>query len=90
MNAVPFDDVTLALGGRAILAGVNLDDPAAQEFVGVLGPNGAGKTTLMRAVLGLAAAGARQRSACWAAGNARQSGYRLHAADRGLAREHCA
>ena len=42
----------LALGGRIILAGVNLNI-AAREFVGVMGPNGAGKTTLMRAVLGL-------------------------------------
>ena len=52
MNAITFRDVHLQLGGRAVLAGVNLDI-AACEFVGVLGANGAGKTTLMRAVLGL-------------------------------------
>ena len=52
MSAVEFKGVTLALGGRAILAGVDLAIPA-NTFVGVLGPNGAGKTTLMRAVLGL-------------------------------------
>ena len=52
MSAVEFRDVRLALGGRAILAGVSLKI-AAREFVGVLGPNGAGKTTLLRAILGL-------------------------------------
>ena len=53
MNAIEFRGVHLALGGRPILSGVNLDI-GAREFIGVLGPNGAGKTTLMRAVLGLA------------------------------------
>jgi zinc/manganese transport system ATP-binding protein len=52
VTAIELRDVTLALGGRSILAGVTLEI-AAREFVGVLGPNGAGKTTLMRAVLGL-------------------------------------
>ncbi|HJU17748.1 MAG TPA: ATP-binding cassette domain-containing protein [Stellaceae bacterium] len=52
MDAIAFCDVSLSLGGRAVLAGVNLAI-GAREFVGVLGPNGAGKTTLMRAVLGL-------------------------------------
>ena len=50
--ALAFDRVSLALGGRRVLADVSLAI-AAGEFVGVLGPNGAGKTTLMRAVLGL-------------------------------------
>ena len=52
MNAIEFRNVTLTLGGRAVLAGVSLKI-APRELVGVLGPNGAGKTTLMRAVLGL-------------------------------------
>jgi zinc/manganese transport system ATP-binding protein len=52
MNAVELDEVTLALGGRDILANISLTIPAGQ-FIGVLGPNGAGKTTLMRAILGL-------------------------------------
>ena len=52
MNAVEFNNVTLTLGGRDILAGVDLAIPE-NAFVGVLGPNGAGKTTMMRAVLGL-------------------------------------
>jgi zinc/manganese transport system ATP-binding protein len=52
MSAIEFRDVTLALGGRVVLADVGLDI-AEGDFVGVLGPNGAGKTTLLRAVLGL-------------------------------------
>jgi zinc/manganese transport system ATP-binding protein len=52
MKAVELDDVTLSLGGRAVLAGVGLAVDEG-EFVGVLGPNGAGKTTLIRAILGL-------------------------------------
>ncbi len=54
--AIAFQDVALALGGRAILDGVTLAI-GPREFIGVLGPNGAGKTTLMRAVLGLARPG---------------------------------
>jgi zinc/manganese transport system ATP-binding protein len=52
LNAVEFKGVTLKLGGRNILAGVDLVIPE-NAFIGVLGPNGAGKTTMMRAVLGL-------------------------------------
>jgi zinc/manganese transport system ATP-binding protein len=52
VTVIDFRDVTLELGGRAVLAGVSLEIDK-REFVGVLGPNGAGKTTLMRGVLGL-------------------------------------
>jgi len=52
VNAVDFNDVTVTLAGRAVLAGVSLSI-REREFVGVLGPNGSGKTTLMRAILGL-------------------------------------
>ncbi len=52
MNAIELHDVSLKLGGRAVLADISLNIPVG-TFVGVLGPNGSGKTTLMRAVLGL-------------------------------------
>jgi zinc/manganese transport system ATP-binding protein len=52
VNAIEFRDVTLRLGNRDVLIGVDLEI-APGEFVGVLGPNGSGKTTLIRAVLGL-------------------------------------
>ena len=52
MNAVELHDVSLVLGGRRILSGVDLSI-GDREFVGVFGSNGAGKTTLMRAILGL-------------------------------------
>jgi zinc/manganese transport system ATP-binding protein len=52
MNVLEFRQVSVVLGGRAVLADVDFAIGGA-DFVGVLGPNGAGKTTLMRAVLGL-------------------------------------
>jgi zinc transport system ATP-binding protein len=42
----------LSLGGRAILADIDLD-VGPREIVTLIGPNGAGKTTLVRALLGL-------------------------------------
>jgi zinc/manganese transport system ATP-binding protein len=57
VNALELNNVTLTLGGRAVLAGVSLAI-REHEFVGVLGPNGSGKTTLMRAILGLLPVGA--------------------------------
>ena len=52
VSALRFDEVTIRLGGRDILAAVSfvVEDG---EFIGMLGANGAGKTTLMRAALGL-------------------------------------
>jgi zinc/manganese transport system ATP-binding protein len=44
--------VTIARGGRTILAAVSADIRSG-EFIAVLGPNGAGKTTLLQAILGL-------------------------------------
>lgn len=52
MIAIEFEEVDLALGGRLVLAGVDIAIERG-EFIGVFGPNGSGKTTLMRAVLGL-------------------------------------
>ena len=52
MTALELVDVTLELGGRAVLSGVDLAI-GPREFVGVFGANGAGKTTLMRGILGL-------------------------------------
>lgn len=52
MSAIQLDRVSLAVGGRTVLADVSLAI-AEGEFVGVLGPNGAGKTTLIKGLLGL-------------------------------------
>lgn len=52
MSALAFRGVTVALDGRTVLSGVDLDIRQG-EFVGMLGSNGSGKTTLMRAALGL-------------------------------------
>ena len=54
MSAIGFENVSLTLGARTILAGVDVSI-ADGEFIGLLGPNGAGKTTLLRAILGLIA-----------------------------------
>jgi zinc/manganese transport system ATP-binding protein len=52
MNAIACDRLTIALGGKTVLADVSLMIREG-EFIGVLGPNGSGKTTLMRAILGM-------------------------------------
>lgn len=52
MTAVSLDHVSLAVGGRPILADISLAIREG-EFIGVLGANGSGKTTLFRALLGL-------------------------------------
>ncbi|HXV23308.1 MAG TPA: ABC transporter ATP-binding protein [Alphaproteobacteria bacterium] len=44
--------MTVALGGRPVLSGVDLTLGAGQ-LVGLVGPNGAGKTTFLRAMAGL-------------------------------------
>jgi iron complex transport system ATP-binding protein len=63
-EVVPGDDadvviscrgLTVELGGRNVVDGVDLD-VSAGEWLNVVGPNGAGKTTLLRALAGLASA----------------------------------
>jgi iron complex transport system ATP-binding protein len=52
VNAIRLADVTVRLGGRAVVDAVDLDVQEG-EWVGLIGPNGAGKTTLLRAIAGL-------------------------------------
>lgn len=52
MTLLVASDVSVRLGGTAVLHGVSLS-VAAGEFVGLAGPNGAGKTTFLRAAANL-------------------------------------
>jgi len=54
VTAARLEAVSLAIGGRTVLSGIDLAIPAGR-FVGLLGPNGAGKTTLLRGLLGVVA-----------------------------------
>ena len=54
MAWLELSDVTVALGGRDVIAGVT-GRVDAGDLVVIVGPNGAGKTTLLRAIAGLVA-----------------------------------
>ena len=52
MNALQTRGLKVALGGREVLHGIDLD-VAAGRWTCVVGPNGAGKSTLLKALAGL-------------------------------------
>jgi ABC-type Mn2+/Zn2+ transport system ATPase subunit len=50
--SVDFENVTVALGGRAVVSGATFRIGAG-ERTAIVGPNGGGKTTLLRVLLGV-------------------------------------
>ncbi len=52
MEALRLEDVTVVLGGEAVLEDISFSMDRG-EFMGILGPNGAGKTVLLKTILGV-------------------------------------
>ena len=52
LPALTFEGVSVSVGTRRLLDGVDLAIPA-RGLVGIVGPNGSGKTSLLRTALGL-------------------------------------
>ena len=52
MSAIGLEQVTVRLGGKAVVNAVDLT-VGEGEWVALIGPNGAGKTTLLRSIAGL-------------------------------------
>ncbi|WES65785.1 ABC transporter ATP-binding protein [Microbacter sp. GSS18] len=52
MTSLQVNDLTVSLGGRDVLHGVDVD-AAEGELLAVVGPSGCGKTTLLRTIAGL-------------------------------------
>lgn len=52
MVTLKINNLSVALGGRAVVRGVSVDF-ASGALTGIVGPNGAGKSTLVRSILSL-------------------------------------
>lgn len=52
MNTIEIRNLSVVLGGKEVLTGINLSIGEG-VFLGIVGPNGSGKTTLLKVLLGL-------------------------------------